>query len=291
MGLTLQRHDDVDGFLDAAGTFLEAREAEHNLILGVAGQVRAMPELFADDPPTFATVHDEAGRVVAATLRTPPWNQVLSQVDDPVATDLVAEALREAPLPGITGPSDAAARFARRWSALTGRSARLDIAERSFRLDVVIPPAPPAPGAWRLAEPRDRALLIDWFVAFGNEATPGQPAPDDVGAMVDRYIARAHRTLYVWEDMGRVVSMVGAGGETPNGVRIGPVYTPPALRGHGYASSLTGAASQDQLDRGRRFVTLFTDLSNPTSNKIYQAIGYRPVCDMDMYRFEVGGGP
>ena len=93
------------------------------------------------------------------------------------------------------------------------------------------------------------------------------------------------RTVYLWEDQGAIVSVVGAGGETPNGIRIGPVYTPPEARGNGYASSLTAAASQDQLDRGRRFVFLFTDLANPTSNRIYQAIGYEPVIDVDMYRF------
>jgi predicted GNAT family acetyltransferase len=85
--------------------------------------------------------------------------------------------------------------------------------------------------------------------------------------------------------------MVGAGGETPNGIRIGPVYTPPQRRSRGYATSLTAAASADQLGRGRRFVFLFTDLANPTSNKIYQAIGYRPVCDVDMYRFTSGQAP
>ena len=69
-------------------------------------------------------------------------------------------------------------------------------------------------------------------------------------------------------------------------MRVGPVYTPPELRGRGYATTLTAAVSQDQLDQGRRFVTLFTDLANPTSNRIYQAIGYRPVRDVDVVAFE-----
>lgn len=282
--LVLRRHAGVDSFLDAAGAFLEAREAEHNLILGVAGQVRDAPDLFAADPPSFATVHDPDGGMVAATLRTPPWNQVLSRADDVVALDVLADALRDDPLPGLVGPKEEAARFAVRWGSLTGQPIRIAIAERVFRLDRVVPPDRPATGSWRLAMPEDRALLIAWFVAFHDEATPEAPASPD-GALVDRYIAGVHRALYVWVDAGRVVSLVGAGGSTPNGIRLGPVYTPPELRGRGYASSLTAAASQDQLDRGRRFITLFTDLSNPTSNKIYQAIGYRPVCDVDMYRF------
>ncbi|MCA1588626.1 MAG: GNAT family N-acetyltransferase [Chloroflexi bacterium] len=118
-----------------------------------------------------------------------------------------------------------------------------------------------------------------------RRAVPHSPPLPDPDAAAGRWIEGKIRTGYVWEDEGEVVSLVGTGGETPNGIRIGPVYTPPERRGRGYASSLTAAASQDQLERGRRFVFLFTDLSNPTSNKIYQAIGYRPVCDVDQYLF------
>ena len=148
----------------------------------------------------------------------------------------------------------------------------------------MIAPERPASGSWRIADGRDRDLIAEWFVAFHDEATPESPAPD-AGDMADRLVSQVGRTGYVWEDRGEVVSLVGAGGATPNGIRIGPVYTPPDRRGHGYASALTAGASQDQLDRGRRFVFLFTDLANPTSNKIYQAIGYEPVCDVDAYLF------
>ena len=48
-------------------------------------------------------------------------------------------------------------------------------------------------------------------------------------------------------------------------------------------------ATQAQFDAGRRFVFLFTDLANPTSNKIYQAIGYAPVIDVEEWRFEPTG--
>jgi predicted GNAT family acetyltransferase len=284
MGLTFHRLDDAGAFLERAGDFLIAREAEHNLMLGVAIQVRDMPNPTAD-PPSFAVVTDRE-RVVAATMRTPPFNQVLSEVDTTDAIDLLAERLAAEPLPGVSGPKEAVARFADRWSALTGRRTRVEISERIFRLDRVVPPDRPAPGSWRLAEPRDRELIAAWLTAFSAEATPGQPTPGDSLEVADRWIARQYRTLYLWEDGEEVVCLVGAGGATPNGVRIGPVYTPPDLRGRGYATSLTAAATQDQLDQGRRFVTLFTDLANPTSNRIYQAIGYRPLRDVDVIGFE-----
>ena len=91
--------------------------------------------------------------------------------------------------------------------------------------------------------------------------------------------------MYLWLDDGRPVSLTGVGGLTPHGIRVGPVYTPPELRGRGYASNLVAAASQLQLETGRTFVFLFTDLTNPTANRIYQAIGYEPVIDFVEWDF------
>lgn len=286
MGLTAHQHETVDDFLASAGAFLARREAEHNLIFGISAAVRSTPELFADDPPIFHTVTDDAGRVVAASMRTPPNNEVLSQIDDPDAVDALADALSGQALPGVLAPAEIVQQFLRRWHELTGRTAHLEVAERIFRLDAVLLPERPASGAWRLAEPADRELIAGWIVDFSTEALPESPRPEAPLATADRWIAGIYRRVYLWEDDGEVVSLVGAGGETPNGIRIGPVYTPPAARGRGYATSLTAAASADQLANGRRFCFLFTDLANPTSNRIYQAIGYRPVCDVDQYRFD-----
>jgi predicted GNAT family acetyltransferase len=79
--------------------------------------------------------------------------------------------------------------------------------------------------------------------------------------------------------------MAGYAGPTPNGIRVGPVYTPPHLRGRGYASACVAALSQELLDTGHKFCFLFTDLLNATSNHIYQVIGYQPIVDVDMYQF------
>ncbi len=285
---SVQRHTSVHEFLAVAGAFLAEREAENNLLFGISSAVRDTPDLFGDEPPRFATVADGGGGIVAATLRTPPHNQVLSWTDDMDAVDALVDVLRHEQLPGFLGPTAAAARFASRWTDATGQNAQVEVAERIFRLSSVIAPDQPASGTWRLAEPRDRDLIARWAIDFFAEAVPEAPPIPDPAATADRWIARVGRMLYLWEDGDTVVSMVGAGGETPNGIRIGPVYTPPDLRGRGYASSLTAAASADQLERGHRFCFLFTDLANPTSNKIYQAIGYEPVCDVDQVRFSAG---
>ena len=136
-----------------------------------------------------------------------------------------------------------------------------------------------------VARPEHHRLLSDWIEAFHDEASISNPR-QDYATMADRWIRRLGRTVYLWADGGRPVSMTGVGGLTPNGIRVGPVYTPPEERGRGYASNLVAQASQAQLDAGRTFVFLFTDLANPTSNKIYQAIGYEPVNDVDEWEFE-----
>jgi hypothetical protein len=187
-------------------------------------------------------------------------------------------------------PARLARHFLERWAERTGQRADLDLALRAFRLARVVPPARPARGGWRMADMPDRDLVAAWVTAFTVEAHPQSEPPIDSGEVADRWIAGAGKHLYLWEDAGRVVSLVAAGGETPNGIRIGPVYTPVADRGHGYATSLTAAVSADQLARGRRFCFLSTDLANRTSNAIYQAIGYEPVCDLNQYRFERPGG-
>jgi predicted GNAT family acetyltransferase len=280
METTVQRWTTVQDFLGAAGDFLAAREAEHCLLFGIASTIAAHPDVYPD--PRFWTVH-EGGRAVAAALHTPPHNLLLSQLDEPRWVAALANDVLADDLPGVLGPTGAARTLADGWSKRTGRAAVRAMQERIFRLDRVTPPRP-ASGRWRDAEERDRARIVAWFEAFNAEAVRGAP-PSDAAVQADRFLQRVGRAAYMWEDAGEVVSLAGAGGLTPRGIRIGPVYTPPHLRGRGYASNLVAAVSQHQLDTGRSFCFLFTDLANPTSNAIYQAIGYAPVVDVDQYQF------
>jgi hypothetical protein len=280
--MRVERAADVDGFLERAGPFLEAREAEHNLIFGICSNVRADPTMF-DGPPYLATaLHGE--KVVGAAIRTPPWRLVVSVVDHPGAIHRLVEDLAGVPLPGVVGPAEPAGAFADAWARSAGVAKRLVRHERGFRLREVIPPRP-APGSMIRAAPEHKPLLERWAEAFHEEALGNNP-PQDYGEMVERWIRGIGRTAYLWVDEGRPVSLTGVGGLTPRGIRVGPVYTPPEERGRGYASNLVAAVSRLQLDAGREFVFLFTDLANPTSNKIYQAIGYEPVNDVDEWEFD-----
>jgi predicted GNAT family acetyltransferase len=281
--MELNRHANADDFLARAGDFLAAREAEHNLILGIGSRLLREPLLYGE-PAYLVTVEDE-GKVVGVTMRTPPHNLILSEIDDENAIPLLLEDARAAfgTLPGVVGPKAPAAEFAELWQEATGGDARVEIEQRCFRAEQVRSPANVA-GAMRDYEPRHRDVAVRWMDAFVAEALHG-PEPESAEAFVDRRNEDPDAGLVLWEDEGQPVSFAGFGGRTPNGIRIGPVYTPPELRGRGYASALTAAITQRLLDEGRRFCFLFTDLGNPTSNSIYQRIGYRPVGDVDLWRF------
>ena len=281
----VERLTDANAFLETAGPFLERREAEHNLLFGIAANLITDPARPMTAPPVFAVVRRSA-EVVAAALMTPPFNLVVSCTDDAEAIPVLARQLAAARIavPGVTAPPDVARAFAEAWEPDASSSARRTIAERIYRLERLIPPRP-VPGAVRVADSADRDLLIEWSHAFLVEALE-RPEPQEARDIVDAGLRAGTRTFYLWEHDGRPVSMAGVTGPTPHGIRVGPVYTPPGDRGHGFGSAVTAAASQAQLDQGRRFVFLFTDLDNPTSNKIYQAIGYEPVIDIDQWSFE-----
>ena len=282
--MRIERYDEPAEFFAHVAPFLERREAEHNLQLGFRARLEANRHAFGPDDPLLYAALDDVGSVTAVATQTPPFGLVLSEVDDPavvraLADRLVADGAR---LPTAGGPVEAARTFVGQWSSLTGAVASVQIEERIYEADSVVHPNGVS-GAMRAYSAPDRPLTLEWMRAFFAEAMPGSSE-----AQVEHFVdgrAAGIGSLVLWEDADRVVSLAGHAGETPNGSRVGPVYTPPELRGHGYASALT-AALTDQLLERRRFCFLYTDLANPTSNSIYQRIGYRPVTDITVWRFD-----
>jgi uncharacterized protein len=295
--MEIRRHAAPQAFIDRAYPFLLSHEAEHNLILGVSatmreqevrGQEARLPAP-SEPAPYLATV-EEGGHVLAAAIRTPPQRLVLSRVEPPIASEalrLIAEDVLDfyGALPGVHGPRDASRAFAEQWQRLTEQPYRLKMAQGIYQLDAVTPVSH-VPGQLRRATPAGRDLLVEWLVAFHDEAA-GDADRQRIEHTLD---ARLGDTVtasgaYLWIVDGRPVSTASSTGPTPHGIRIGGVYTPPEQRRRGYASACVAALSQLLLDSGRRFCFLFTDLANPTSNHIYQTIGYRHVCDAGEYIF------
>ncbi len=278
MPLAVRRHEDAGAFLDRAEPWLLEREVENNLILGIAMSLRggtADPER----PPYLATVEDD-GRVVGCAWRTPPHKVGLTRMPVGAAAAVARDVsgLYDA-LPGVLGPDEVAAGFAAAWSDAKGVIARMGMRQRIYALESVVPPPNPPAGRLRTATSEDTGLLSEW-VEMGSDETGHVLSPQ--GKLKERVAAG---DFFVWED-GVPRCMAGIAARTPNGVRVGYVYTPPEHRRRGYASACTAALSQHALDAGARFCSLYTDRDNPTSNAIYAAIGYQPVCDAVDFEFE-----
>ncbi len=286
--MDLVRFADPAAYYAHAKDFLLAHEAEHCLPLGICTTLMAQPDAEREAP--YLAVVQDGDEIVAAAVRTPPYNVVLSVIApgclapavEPLARDLYATY--GTALPGALGPSQVSRAFAEHWQTVTEQPYRPGTKERIYQLEQVLP-VTGVPGSMRRASEAERELLARWVVAFDAEALGGREAPDE-RQWVEMMLSAAPdlRGLWLWED-GQPVSMAGYGGRTLRGMRIGPVYTPREHRGKGYASALTAGVSQMLIEGGRQFVFLFTDLANPTSNHIYQQIGYRPVCDVDVYEF------
>jgi uncharacterized protein len=277
------RFKSAKDFYERAEGFLIEHETCRSLTLGIVGQLISSPGLYRERP-YLATI-EYRGNVLAAAYMTPPHNPVLSLGFTPESVLLLAEDLRRScpELPGVLGPVDAARYFAKAWQELTGQPHLKKRAQRIHWLERVILVAG-VPGRLRRATGADRELLTEWFVAFAAEALGENVNPQAAGRFVDAYLGTEGMGLYLWED-GRPVSIAGRSRPTPNGVTVNYVYTPPEHRNKGYASACVAALSQLLMDEGYRYCFLFTDLANPTSNKIYKAIGYQPVCDVDEYEF------
>lgn len=280
--MKLARFEHGSEFLAATESFLLKREVAHFLLLALPLRpVPAEPAL----RPYFAAVFDGPD-VVAAAVRTPPHSLVLSHIDvsaRDAALAMIRDDLRAnaVSIPLVGGPVGVADGFANEWAASIGGTASVVLRFREFDARSIEPPRD-VPGALRVATLDDLDLIHRWVHAFIDDT--GLPEEDRILATRESVLRRIERAMFwLWCVDDATVTMASIGG-TPRVPRIGGVYTSPALRRRGYASALVAALSQRKLDEGCVCVSLSTDLANPTSNRIYQAVGFRPVSDSIMLR-------
>src|SRR5271168_5002041 len=275
---------DAGRFLEHVQPFLVRREAEHCLILGLLDGLRA-GQRWGAEPPLMAVAEDH-GEVAAVVLMTPPRNLILSRIADDSTIDAIADELRAkgVAIPGVNSCAEVARKFALKWSELSACIFRTQMAQRIYQLSRVTKQVRTA-GNIRDPNQSDDVLMRKWRAAFSMDAEgmDRDAAERDAALPLPK-----SRHLVLWEIEGTPVSMAGFAGPTPNGIRVAWVYTPPENRGKGFAGACVAALSQKLLDDGRKFCFLYTDLANPTSNHIYQTIGYEPVIDATVYSFSKG---
>ncbi|MFI5689196.1 GNAT family N-acetyltransferase [Streptomyces sp. NPDC051636] len=275
--------EDLDDFLARAGDFLRSRPALHTVPLTVTDALRRRGlHVYGAEAPLFGLLTHADGTVRAAVFHTPPHPLNVTPVSAEEADALAARllALGHA-VPGVSAERETADAFAAAWQRRAEARGALHQLQRLYRLDGLTVPEPVPDGRARVAGTADRELLVRWYGEFADAV--GRRGFDDAGAWADARIAQGGVTLWEAPD-GTPVAMAGVIPPVAGQVRVAPVYTPAGLRGRGYAGAVTAEVSRVGRDAGME-VLLFTDLANPTSNALYQRIGYRSVADFAEYRF------
>jgi hypothetical protein len=241
------------------------------------------------DPANWlmATVSDADGIRLTA-LMTPPHNLTLYATDnviDPDAVNCLIDGLKDHDLPGVITEKSLAEYFATEYAARKGLTFKTIMDQRIYELTEVNPEVRQV-GTMRLLDEQDMHFFPYWLEAFHAANVYGKT---EMSIPHDENLYRyrlSTKKLYVLELDGIPVSMAGYSRELPTAIGVAFVYTPPYFRGKGYATSCVAQLSRMALDKGYKKCVLYTDLLNPTSNSIYQRIGYKPVCDSLMLKFE-----
>lgn len=254
-------------------------EAENNLPVGVASAL-ADGSLGKDDAELLLAI-DAGGECAAAVVMTPPYRLLIAYGDDPAAREVLLSDMlaRGVHPPGVVGPEPTAREVAAWWAERLALNAGPKMRQGVYRLSRVRA-SERTPGTVRPAVAADASLVVPWLEAFFSEAHVDVGTPADV---FRTFVTSDYRRLFVFEVGGQPVSIAGLGARTPRGRRIGPVYTPPEHRRKGYAESLVAQVSASALTAGNDFCFLFTDLDNPTSNAVYERIGYERIIQSAEY--------
>jgi GNAT superfamily N-acetyltransferase len=277
---------DPHAFHAAAREFLHADPTGNSVILTVLEVMREGGGSSAGEGELVLGWWQAAdgGPVTGAFMHSPPYPVHVAAMP-PEAVPALADLLGgddPAAVGGVSGDRAATDAFAAAWSERTGARATVRRRMRLHRLGELVDPDPPPPGRAVVGGPEHRDVLIAWYEAFTAEIE--DPA-HDVRPQVEDRIAYGGTTLWLADD-GEPVALAGRTRIVAGQARVAPVYTPPEHRGRGYASGATAAATRAALEAGARELLLYTDLANPTANRLYARLGYAPVEDRVMVSFE-----
>ena len=274
--MEFKQYTNVQEFAGKAEPILLEREDVYSLFFGVLQGIKARRY----EDPFMATI-EEDGNVLALFQMTPPHPLNLIIVDenwveeilDMLITNLLDLAIE---IPSIISQKSWAYRFSEKWKATTGNGHKVLMDQGLYRLDQVDKTLVKSSGAWRFANEGDCPLIGEWYNLFEVEAGLPITGKAEVKNRIVAFVKK--QEVFLWENEGKVVSMMKKARPTKRGITVSMVFTPKNERRKGYARTMVAACSKELLN-DYEFCVLYTDMMNPTSNKIYMEIGYEKIVD------------
>lgn len=261
-------------FSEQVESLLYKREDEYSLFLGILEQVKE-----GRYEEYYLGVAKIGTEVAGAFLMTPPHPlQLISFTGETGLEKNIAEKMAAAGIwvDSIIGNRQTAEAFAQAWSEKRGTVSKEVMNQGLYRADAVNRKLAKSPGTWRVASSKDAQLLEQWMLSFEQETGINASTPAEAVRKVDEFLER--KEIFVWVDRGEVVSCMKKSRPSKHGITVSFVFTPPRYRRRGYARSLVAEVTEELLQE-YDFTMLYTDLDNPTSNKIYKEIGYEQIAN------------
>ncbi|RLQ95365.1 GNAT family N-acetyltransferase [Falsibacillus albus] len=276
-----RRYDSAAEFLVETERLLEENEAENNLMLGLLYQLKK-----SNRKGIYMAAATDKGEVKLICLMTPPYNLIMTvpkgsdyeEVVDFAIGELVYESVN---VPGVIAEKNLAEYFSRTWAEKTGQESTFAMKQRIYKLNKVND-LKHTPGKMRKARSNEKELVASWLLRFISDT--GEPALTKADAELRVAVMIEQGTVFLWENDGEPVSMARSARSTKNVAVVNMVYTPDEQRKKGYATAMVSNLSRLLL-QNYEYCALYTDLANPSSNKIYMQIGYEPILDSSLIKF------
>ena len=275
-GMKFNQYEDAKEFAEIAEPIVEKHEDVFSLFYGILQAIK----MGKYDNPFMAAIKE--GDEVYALLQMTPPHPINLVIDDESRIDDVIEFItrqlieKKVPVTSVISLKQWAELFAEKWEVRTGERQKLLMDQGIYRLDEVDETLAMSPGSWRYATTEDHSLIVKWFSLFEEdtnlEKTPIELIKEKVALFIEA------QEVFLWEAEGKVVSMMKKSRPTQNSVTVSLVFTPKEERKKGYARTMVAHGSKELL-KEYDFCVLYTDMLNPTSNKIYKEIGYKHIAD------------
>lgn len=283
--MKVETYKDISKFVNLVFPFLLKNEAENNLLFIILNSIKKNLYRYGDDKPSLIIISDN-NDIKLVSIRTPPYNQLISYTEDLRTIDELVDTLikKNVDLPGVLGFKQGAERFVKLWCEKKGLKPELVRNERDYKL-IEVADNTLGTRNFIVGTESYQSIILKWAEEMVLEAGLMTEAEQMQRTLKQIKQDIKDQKIFLILDNNEPVSMARKAGNTPNGSFINFVYTPPHLRRNGYATECVAKLSKQILEEGKKFCFLFTDLANSTSNSIYQKIGYRPVIDLDQYKF------